>query len=77
MTVPSKPELIPRSVRQAVIDCVGGWGVYKVEEIANLFLNEGFERRQDVELRSSGQRRQEAEAFQVGIRSRSAVVNWL
>src|SRR6266545_2319611 len=59
-------ELIPRAVRLAVTDAVGGWGIYKVREIADLFLNEGFGRIDDY-VGQGGQRRQEADAFQSGI----------
>lgn len=67
MTARLKPELIPRSVRQAVLDAVGGWGLYSVARIADLFRNEGFEPAEGVQLESSGQRRQEAELFQAAI----------
>lgn len=67
MTARQKPELIPRSVRQAVLDAVGGWGPYSVAQIAALFRNEGFEPARGVQLESSGQRRQEAELFQAAI----------
>lgn len=40
-------ELIPRPVRLAVTDAVGGWGIYEVREIADLFVNEGFGRSRD------------------------------
>lgn len=60
-------DLVPRAVRVAVVDAVGGWGIYKVREIADLFLNEGFGRKADYLGAGGGQRRQEAEAFQVTI----------
>lgn len=63
---PKHPELIPRAVRLAVVDSVGGWGIYKVREIADLFLNEGFSR-QGIYVGPGGQRRQEAEAYQATI----------
>lgn len=62
-----KPELVPRSVRQAVLEAVGGWGLYSVARIEDLFRNEGFEPAEGVQLESSGQRRQEAELFQAAI----------
>jgi hypothetical protein len=61
------PDLVPRAVRVAVVDAVGGWGIYKVREIADLFLNEGFGRQEDYLGAGGGQRRQEAEAFQATI----------
>jgi hypothetical protein len=64
---PQHPDLVPRAVRVAVVDAVGGWGIYKVREIADLFLNEGFGRQVDYLGAGGGQRRQEAEAFQVTI----------
>lgn len=60
------PELIPRAVRLAVTDAVGGWGIYKVREIADLFMNQGFGRSRDY-VGPGGQRRQEADAFQAEI----------
>lgn len=60
------PELIPRAVRLAVTDAVGGWGIYRVREIADLFINEGFARYRDY-VGPGGQRRQEADAFQAEI----------
>lgn len=67
MTERRRSELIPRAVRQAVIDAVGGWGLYSVVEISNLFRNEGFEPAEDVDPESSGVRRQTAEVFQAAI----------
>jgi len=64
---PHHPELVPRAVRVAVVDAVSGWGIYKVREIADLFLNEGFGRKADYLGTGGGQRRQEAEAFQATI----------
>jgi Abortive infection C-terminus len=64
---PHHPELVPRAVRVAVVDAVGGWGIYKVREIADLFLNEGFGRQAEYVGVGGGQRRQEAEAFQVTV----------
>jgi hypothetical protein len=61
------PDLVPRSVQQAVIDVVGGWGLYKVAEIADLYRNEDFEPAQDFVATSGGQRRAEAEMYQAAI----------
>lgn len=61
------PDLIPRSVRQAVIDAVGGWGLYTVAEIAELYRNEEFEPARDYVATSGGQRRAEAETYQAAI----------
>jgi Abortive infection C-terminus len=62
-----RPELLPRAVQVAVVDAVGGWGLYKVREIADLFLNEGFTRAEDFVGEGGGQRRNEAAAFQAAI----------
>lgn len=58
-------ELIPRRVRQALVEAVGGWGLYSRAQIAELFLNEGFERTEDeaADPTTSGVRRLEADAF--------------
>lgn len=60
-------DLIPRSVRLAVIDAVGGWGLYTVAEIADLYRNEDFEPVEDFIATSGGQRRAEAEIYQAAI----------
>jgi hypothetical protein len=60
-------ELIPRGVRQALIDAVGGWGLYTVAEIADLFRVEGFSRTSETTAFPGGARRQEAEAYQADI----------
>jgi len=60
-------DLIPLSVRFAVRDAVGGWGRYKVNDIAELFLVEGFSRAEDVVPTASGARRLEADAFHQAI----------
>lgn len=60
-------ELIPRSVRQAVVDAVGGWGLYTIAQISDLFQDEGFEPVDEFESHSSGQRRLTAESFQAGV----------
>ncbi len=72
MTVRRKDDLIPRSVRQAVIEAVGGWGLYTVGQIGELFRAEDFESANEFQPATSGQRRQEAEAFQVEIDFRSS-----
>lgn len=59
-----RPELVPRAVQAAVIDSVGGWGIYKVRDIAEMFLNEDFVRPEDFIAGAGGQRREEAAAFQ-------------
>jgi hypothetical protein len=61
------PELIPRAVRQALIDAVGGWGLYTVAEIADLFSDEGFSRTSETTAFAGGARRQEAEVYQADI----------
>lgn len=63
----SSPELIPRAVRLAVVDAVGGWGLYKVAEIADLFINEGFVPAAEFEFSGGGVRRHEAESYQAAI----------
>lgn len=67
MTERADDELIPRSVRQVLIDTVGGDGNYVVRQITELFELEGFAKAQLPEPQSTGVRRQEAEAFQAGI----------
>jgi len=68
MTSPRRrPELIPRSVRQALIEAVGGWGLYTVTEIDSLFRNEGFTPAEGIDPESNGVRRQTAEAYQAAI----------
>jgi hypothetical protein len=62
-----RPQLIPRSVRQAVVEAVGGWGLYTVTQIADLFRDEGFDKAVEFESSGGGQRKQEAEAFQAAI----------
>jgi Abortive infection C-terminus len=60
-------ELIPRSVRQVLIDTVGGDGLYVVRQITELFELEDFSKAPLPDPQSTGARRQEAEAFQAGI----------
>lgn len=67
MSTRRRPELIPRAVRQALIDTVGGWGLYSVAQISDLFRNEDFSPASEVDFSSGGARRQEAEAFQAAI----------
>jgi hypothetical protein len=67
MGAKARSELIPRSVRQAVVDAVGGWGLYTVAEIDDLFRDEEFEPVVSFESTTGGQRRLEAEGFQAGI----------
>jgi hypothetical protein len=50
----------------AVTDAVGGWGIYTVREIADLYINEGFTRTEGY-VGPGGQRRQEADAFHAAI----------
>ena len=54
-------------MRQASIDVVGGWGLYTVAEIADLYRNEDFEPAEDFVAASGGQRRAEAEIYQAAI----------
>jgi hypothetical protein len=62
-------DLIPIAVRFAVRDAVGGWGIYTVAEIGELFQAEGFApvARDQFVPSSGGQRRQEAERYQAAI----------
>ena len=62
-----RPDLIPRTVRQAVVDAVGGWGLYKVAQVGNLFRDEGFAPATEFASSGGGERKQEAEAFQAAI----------
>jgi hypothetical protein len=66
-STPSLPELIPRAIRLAFIDAVGGWGLYTLAEIADLFINEGFAPAATFETSGGGARRQKAESYQAGI----------
>jgi hypothetical protein len=50
-----------------VVEAVGGWGLYTVAQIADLFRDEGFARAVEFESSGGGQRKQEAEAFQATI----------
>lgn len=60
-------DLVPRVVRQIVIDTVGGDGLYVVRQITEMFELEDFVRAPLADPQTTGQRRQEAEAFQAGI----------
>jgi hypothetical protein len=64
-----KLDLIPLAVRFAVRDAVGGWGIYTVAEIGELFQAEGFQPVPPDQFvpTSGGQRRQEAERYQAAI----------
>lgn len=60
-------ELIPRSIRLALREAIGGWGPYTVREIDELFASFGFEDR-DLEVPDvGGQRRTRAEGYQARI----------
>lgn len=61
-----RPDLIPRAVRQAVVDAVSGWGLYTIAQIGDLFRDEGFEPADSFESGGGGQRKH-AEAFQAAI----------
>ena len=60
-------ELIPLAVRYAVRDTVGGWGLYSVAKIAELFEVEGFRPASQYKPTSSGARREEADRFHAAI----------
>ncbi len=64
-------DLVPRAVRQIVIDTVGGDGLYVLRQITEMFELEDFVRASLADPQTTGQRRQEAEAFQAGIDFRS------
>jgi hypothetical protein len=40
---------VPRPLRRALIEAMGGWGPYTVREIANLFEDHGFEDTAEIE----------------------------
>jgi hypothetical protein len=61
------PDLIPLRVRLALRDAVGGWGPYDVQEIHELFAEEGFAAVPGHASTSTGQRRAAAESIQAGI----------
>ncbi len=60
-------DLVPLAVKFAVRDAVGGWGLYKVAEIGELFRVEGFEPAVEFEPTSTGDRRAEADRFHAAI----------
>lgn len=60
-------DLVPRAVRQAVVEAVGGWGLYTIAEISDLFRNEGFEPAATFNATAGGQRKAEAENYQATI----------
>ncbi len=66
-----RPELVPRAVRQAVEDTVGGWGLYTKGQIADLFRNEGFARDENY-VGPGGERKQMAGSFHAAIDFSSA-----
>lgn len=66
-----RPDLLPRSVRYAVRDAVGGYGL-PVGRIEDLFRMEGFEPAADFVAKSSGARRATAEQFDAAIDFSSA-----
>ncbi|MGI8828382.1 MAG: hypothetical protein ACR2I5_01240 [Candidatus Limnocylindria bacterium] len=66
-----RPELVPRAVRQAVEDTVGGWGLYTKGQIADLFRNEGFARDENY-VGAGGERKQMAGSFHAAIDFSSA-----
>ena len=53
-------DLVPLEVRFAVRDAVGGWGLYTVAQIGELFQVQGFEPATEFETNTSGARRSEA-----------------
>jgi len=62
-----RPDLIPRTVRNALRDAVGGWGPYTVDEIAELFVAYDFKPTKGEFDQSHGQRANEAERYQAAI----------
>ncbi len=62
-----RAELVPLSIRYAVRDAVGGWGLYTANEIGELFRVEGFQPAAQFEPTASGVRRQVADAFHAAI----------
>jgi hypothetical protein len=61
------PDLVPRAVRQAVVEAVGGWGLYTVAQIADLYGNEGLEPAENFVATSGGQRKAAAESYHAAI----------
>lgn len=62
-----RPELIPRTVRNALRDAMGGWGPYKVDEVAELFEAYNFKPTKGEYDPLPGQRANEAERYQAAI----------
>jgi hypothetical protein len=60
-------ELIPYQVRVAVRDTCGGWGLYTVSEIGELFIGHGFQPTTGEFPSAGGQRRTEVESFHAAI----------
>lgn len=52
---------VPRPLRRALIEAMGGWGPYTVREIANLFEDHGFEETEAVESEQGVRRTAAAE----------------
>jgi hypothetical protein len=63
----ARRDLVPLAVRYAVRDAVGGWGMYTVAGIGELFRVEGLEPTQEFEPTASGARRNEADSFHAAI----------
>jgi hypothetical protein len=59
-------ELVPVRVRSALRETVGGWGLYTVRDIQNLFADEGFQPASD-NADYGGERRTMCERCQMGI----------
>jgi hypothetical protein len=62
-----RPELIPRTVRNALRDAMGGWGPYTVDEVGELFEAHDFKPTAGDYDQSHGQRANEAERYQAAI----------
>lgn len=65
--MPGHRDLVPLAVRFAVRDAVGGWGFYRVAEIGEPFMVEGFEPALEFTPTSSGDRRAQADRFHAAI----------
>lgn len=62
-----RPELIPRTVRNALRDAMGGWGPYTVDEVGELFEAYDFKPTAGEYDISHGQRANEADRYQAAI----------
>lgn len=61
-----RPGWIPLALRNTVRETVGGWGLYKVAEIVDLFRAEGFDPNADF-IDTGSQRRDACERYQTAI----------